>query len=362
MFHISSEIMYITFMELKDARHLSPSAQEALRHRAVKAMLDGKSKAEVGRIFGVSQPSLRKWLRLYEKGGVRSLTIHKRGRKSCIQLKPWQAALVVRTIQDKFPNQVKLPFVLWTRKAVRDLLKNRFGIKVSLTTVGRYLKRWNFTPQKPMKRALEQDPVAVKHWLNEEYPLIQKQAKVEKASIHWADEMGVRSDDQVGRSYSRKGQTPVMTRTGKRFGCSMISSISNQGQLRFMVYRERFTAEVFLKFLKRLIKSIPGKVFLIVDNLSVHKAKKVRDWLEENSDQIRIFYLPPYSPELNPDELLNNDVKSNAVRQKSPRNSEEQMSNLRGYLRKIQKIPWKVINYFKAKSVRYAMADGYETI
>jgi len=341
-------------MNIQDARRLSPAAQEALRRRAVGAVLSGKTQVEVARLFGVSTESMRKWMRLYERGGDRALKIRRRGRPSRIKLEPWQAAQTVRTVTERQPDQVKLPWALWTREAVAQLIANRFGVRLSRWTAGRYLKRWGFTPQKPLRRAFEQDPEAVRRWLETEYPRIRLQAKGEDAEIHWGDETGVRSDHQTGQTWGRKGQTPVVPGTGRRFGCNMISSITNRGTLRFMIFRRRFNAGVFLIFLGRLIRSTDRKVYLIVDRHPAHKARKVERWLDEHQERIRMFYLPPYSPELNPDERLNQDVKSNAVGRRRSRTLSEMLQNLRGYLRSTQKRPDIVKSYFQDQSVRYA--------
>jgi len=270
-------------------------------------------------------------------------------------LKPWQAATTVRIITDKLPDQLKLPFALWTREAVQQLIEMKFGIKLSKMTIGRYLKRWGFTPQKPAKRALEKSPAAVKKWLETEYPNIRDHAKTEKAEIHWCDETGLRSDHQAGRTYGRKGKTPVVPCTGLRFGCSVLSTITNKGNLRFMVHKRSFNADIFITMLKRLLKSVKAeKVFLIVDCHPVHRSKKVKEWLQKHSDKIEMFFLPPYSPEVNPDEFLNNDLKSNAVGRKRAKDPEELENNIRCFLKRKQKRPEDVKKYFQAKSVKYA--------
>jgi len=247
-----------------------------------------------------------------------------------------------------------LPFALWTRQAVVELIHQRFGIDVSVWTVGRYLKRWGFTPQKPLRRAYERDPVAVKRWMDVDYPAIAKRAKAEKGLIYWGDEMGMRSDHQVGRSYGRKGKTPAIPGTGQRFGCNMISALTNRGQLSWMVFKMRFTTDVFLEFLRRLIKHAKRKVYLIVDRYPVHRSKKAKEWIAERQEQIELFFLPGYSPELNPDELLNQDVKSNAIARRRPSSQNDMIMDVRSYLRSTQRQPHIVQNYFKHKDVMYA--------
>ena len=217
-------------MEKTDARTLTAKTQEELRKRAVKAVLGGMRKAEAARLFEVSQYSVRKWVKAYQGGGVDALKAKKKGRpQTGGKLKPWQAAQIVVTITDKCPEQEKLPFMLWTRNAVRPLINRRYDLSLSLSTTGRLLRKWGFTPQKPLYYAFERDPKAVTKWLQEEYPAIKAQAAKEKAEIHWGDEMGVRSDHTSGRSFGIKGKTPIVNKPGKRFACNMVSSISNSG-------------------------------------------------------------------------------------------------------------------------------------
>jgi len=341
-------------MDIRDARSLPAIAQEDLRQKAIKAVLDGKRQVEVAKIFGVTRQAVGKWVKAYREEGSQALKAQRRGRPKGGSLLPWQAAQIARTIVDRCPDQLKLPFYLWTREAVAQLIERRFGIRLSLWTVGRYLTRWGFTPQKPVRQAFERDPEAVRRWLEEDYPAIRKQAKREKAEIYWGDEMGLRSDHATGRSYGRRGQTPVIPGTGLRFRCNMVSSVTNRGRLNFMVFKKRFQAEVFLEFLRRLVRQAKGKVFLIVDRHPVHRCRKVKRWLEKNVQHIRMFFLPSYSPELNPDELLNQDVKSNSVGRRRARNQQELLSNVRGYLRSRQRQPHVVRQYFQAKHVQYA--------
>jgi len=342
-------------MKDKDARSLSAEAQEALRIRAVQAVLKGRKQSEVVEIFDISRQALHNWLKAYHKGGFRALKKRPQGRRSGgSALKPLQAAQVVKALKNRHPDQLTLPFYLWTREAVQQLIIRRFGIDLSLSTVGRYLKRWGFTPQKPVRRAYEKDDQAVQRWLEEDYPAIRQQSKKEKARICWGDEMGLRSDHSVGRSYGKRGQTPTIPGTGQRFGCNIISAITNQGSLNFIVFKGRFNTDVFLTFLKRLIKQIEQKVFFIVDGHPVHRAKKVKTWVQQHPDKIKLIFLPSYSPELNPDEMLNQDVKSNALGIKRPHNLDEMIKGVRSYLFSRQKLPQIVKNYFKEQSAKYA--------
>jgi transposase len=342
-------------MSKPDCRTLTAKAQETLRQRVMRAVGDGMSQSEAARVFGVARQSVNRWARQVHEEGPQRLLARKRGRPvDTGRLQGWQAGTIVRLITDRHPEQLKLPFVLWTREAVRDLIAQRFGIRQSLSTVGRQLKRWGFTPQKPVRRAWERDPQAVETWLKREYPRIKRQAKREKAEIHWGDEMGMRSDHQTGRSYSPKGKTPVVAGTGQRFSCHMISAVTNRGTLRFMVYKKRFTTDVFLEFLRRLLRGAKRTIYLIVDGHPVHKSAAVRRWLAKHAARIRMFLLPSYSPELNPDELLNNDVKSNAIGRRRPATQHEMIRDVRGYLRGTQKRPDIVRGYFRQEHVRYA--------
>jgi transposase len=341
-------------MKIKDARSLPSIAQEDLRQKAVKAVSEGKTQVEVAKMLGITRQAVGKWISKFRQGGDKSLKAKQRGRPKGSALLPWQAAQIAKAVTDHHPDQLKLPFYLWTREAVARLIEQRFDVELSIWTVGRYLSRWGFTPQKPTRRAYEQNPETVQAWLNKDYPMMQKQAKKEKALIYWGDEMGLRSDNAVGRSYGRCGQTPIIPGTGQRFGCNMISAINNRGQLNFMVFKGRFDANVFLGFLRRMIRQIKRKVFLIIDGHPVHRATKINGWIQKHAAQIRLFYPPGYSPQLNPDEMLNQDVKSNAVGRRRAKNREELVANTRGYLRSRQRQPHMVKRYFQEEHVRYA--------
>jgi transposase len=342
-------------MKTLDARTLPPQAQEDLRRKAVAAVRAGKSKSEAARLFGVARQTIHTWINAYQARGAAGLKARRRGRKPGGQaLDAKQAAVVRRRIRDRHPDQLKLPFYLWTREAVQELIAREFGVEVSVWTVGRYLRDWGFTPQKPARRAWEQNPQAVRRWLREEYPALRKQARAENGEIYWEDEMGLRSDQAAGRSYAPRGRTPTIRISGNRFGCNLISAISTRGRLYFSVFRGTFSTKVFLAFLRRLIKQVDRKVFLILDGHPVHRARAVTGWLERHADRIRVFPLPPYSPELNPDEYLNQDVKRNAGGGRRPRDAEEMASNVRGYLRSTQRRPALISNYFRAAPVRYA--------
>lgn len=350
-------------MKRMDARRLSPDAQQDLRRRVVYAVReDGMSEAQAARTFGVCRQSVAAWTDRVKSQGAKALSARKRGPKPGKSRVGDAAAerAIIRSIRGSCPDQLLLPFALWSRSAVIALIHKRTGRRVSLSTAGRYLRRWGFTPQKPMRRAYERDPAAVATWLKERYPAIRRRAKEENALILWGDEMGLRSDDPVGRSYAPRGHTPVIDATGKRFGCNMISAISNRGTLWFMVFKARLNAKLFIEFLGRMLRAdADRKLFLIVDSHPAHKAAQVTRWLQEKpterSQRLELFFLPGYSPELNPDECLNQDTKQ-AMKKTRPRDQRQMMSSVRSHLQRRQKQPAIVRRFFHETHVRYAAA------
>lgn len=343
-------------MEQQDFRSLSPETQEAIRFKAMAALNEGRPKTEVAAIFGVTRQAIHGWVALQKRGGTQALRAKRRGRPVGGRLSSKQQRLICGLIEDHCPDQLKLPFFLWTREAVGHLIHRRLGVELSVWTVGRLLGRWGFTPQKPSRRAFEQDPQAVASWLKRKYPAIRALARREKALIFWADEMGLRADHAAGRSFSPRGKTPVVLGTGQRFRCNMISAITNRGQMQFMVFKHRFTTPVFLKFLRRLLRQNRQKIFLIIDRHPVHVSKAAGRWFQAHLGAMRVYWLPGYSPELNPDEYLNQDVKTNAVGRTRPLDQKELIGNVRAYLRSTQAHRLAVKRYFQARHVRYAAA------
>lgn len=338
-----------------DARKLELPALQLLRRQAVQAVRGGLKQAAAARTFRASLRAVNKWVALDRTGGLRSLTLKRRGRRAGEgRLAGQQAARIRARVIGKMPDQLKLPFYLWTREAVARLIERECGIRVSLTTVGRYLKAWGLSPQKPVRRAYERNDRAIARWLKEEYPAMARRAKREKAVIYWGDEMGLRSDHVTGTSYAPVGETPVVRATGQRFGCNMISAITNKGRLAFMVFQGKFKAPVFVDFMQRLLKQAPGKIYLIVDGHPVHKSRPVKDMVARNRNRLRLILMPGYCPELNPDELLNQDVKTNALGKSRPRDKAEMMTTVRSHLYRRQKQPQVIQNLFQEKHVRYA--------
>jgi transposase len=342
----------------RDARSLPQAAQVELRRRAVVLVGGGRSQVEVAGLLSVSANAVGNWVRAHRRGGDRALDARRRGRRGGhTKLTDAQQQKIAKLIVGNNPDQLKLPGFLWTRALVRDLIAQQFQIEIGEDTVGRYLRAWGFSPQKPMRRAYEQSDEAVRRWLEERYPEIVKRAYRERAEILWADESGLRSDHTAGRTWAPVGQTPVTRGTGKRFKANMIAAISNTGTLRFRVFDERFTGPLFLDFLKRLVKDAKGrKLMLIVDGHPAHRAKVVRDWAAAHPDLIELHFLPGYSPELNPAEMLNQDVKTNALGRRRPLTLTELKTDVRGFLRSCQRQPARVARYFHERHVTYAAA------
>jgi transposase len=342
---------------VKDARRLSPQGQEDLRRRAVAAVKNGMSQAAVSTVFGVSPKTVWRWVKAFDSKGNKGLKAGRRGRRPGEQkaLTTQQEAWVCRVVLGKNPEQMDLPGLVWTRQQVRDLIRNRFGIDLSLVTIGKYLRSWRLSPQKPTRKAYEQDPEAVARWLEVEYPAIAKRAKRKKALILWLDQTGLRSDAPVGKTWAPIGKTPIVKKTGKRFSVNAMAAISNKGELYFTCYHGSFNGAVFLDFLKRLVRHIDRKIHLIVDGHPVHRRISVRDWLAENVGSIEMHFLPSYSPELNPVELLNGDMKRHVV-QGNPATKIQLAAEVRAHLRRRQNQPELVKALFRKPEVRYAAA------
>jgi transposase len=343
-------------MEKIDARKLSTDTQQQIRYQVIRLRKQGRKHKEISAITGVSRSICSTWWTLYQKEGKKGLEIKKRGRPkgTCRTLTTEQEKEVQKAIRDKCPDQMKLPFALWTRAAVRQLIKQLWAIEMPIRTVGEYLNRWNFTPQKPLKKAYKQNPKAVKLWLDTEYPDISKRAKKENAEIHWGDETGLCNDSYHGRSYSPRGETPAIKLHPKCQRVNLISSVTNQGKVRFMVYKNKMNSQTMIKFMERLIKDADKKIFLIVDNLKVHHSYIVKDWLKEHEHKIELFFLPSYSPELNPDEYLNCDLKDGVHSAVPSRTKKELKQKAISHLRKLQKLPGRVKKYFMHPKIAYA--------
>ena len=343
-------------MEKMDFRKLSDQERYVIRKRAVKLIESGKKQVFIAELFGVRTATVSEWIKSYRIMGLKGLRDNKRGAKSESQklLTKQQEKETQGMILDTMPDQLRLPYALWTRKAVKELVLREFGVELAINTMGDYLRRWGYTPQKPKKRAYEQNPKNVQRWLNEEYPAIVKKAKKENAEIHWGDETGSRNSNQHGRSFAPKGRTPIKKSMAKRFSVNMISTVTNQGKVEFMIYSGSMNADRLIEFMQQLIKGKDRKIFLILDNLRVHHGKIVKKWVDENIESIELFYLPSYSPEKNPDEYLNCDLKYGLSDTPSPRNEEQLRNNVENHMLMLQGDQERVRKYFKHEDIKYA--------
>ena len=344
--------------ELPDGRCEPDVVLEALRLRAVHAYERGFTQLDIAAILGVRQETISRWCAQYDQGGPEALPGERTGRPpgSGRRLTPQQEAAVQQAIDTTVPPDSNIPAALWTRQAVQELIVQQLGLRLPIRTVGEYLRRWGYTPQKPLRKAYKQDPAAVAQWLEKTYPEIERRAAAAGGEIHWGDETGVRSTCQHGRGYARPGNTPATTVPGSRFNVNMISTITAQGQVRWMIYEGKMNAALFVVFLGRLLAGAKKKVFLIVHNLSVHEAATVAAWLSDKQDKIEVFYLPKYAPERNPDEYLNCDVKGNINTDGLPKDREELKGKLHRFMQRLSKLPARIASYFKHKCIEYAAA------
>ena len=343
-------------MEKTDARKLSTEVQQELRNQIIRLRKQGRTNREIAQVVGVSEPHASSVWHKYQEGGKTAIRLKQRGRRTGEKktLSDEQEREIQRLVIDKMPDQLKLPFALWTREAIRQLIQRRFGIMMPIRTVGEYLKRWGFTVRKPVKRAYEQNPREVTQWLQERYPVIAAQAKKEKAELYWGDETGLQTTAHQARGFAPKGKKPILRISARKGSISMVSAINNEGQMRFMLYRKGMTAKLLIKFMGRLIKDTKRKVYLILDNLRSHHSKEVKKWLQEHQEEIALYYLPPYSPELNPDEYLNNDLKGRVHAGVPSRSEQELRTKILSHMRSIAKRPHHVKKFFEHPSVVYA--------
>jgi transposase len=345
-------------MEKSASRGVPYAVLNERRRLAVKLREAGIPVRKVAAQCELSTHTVVEAHKAFRRGGWSAVKVKHGGRPvgSGRQLTAEQEKRIQQLIADRTPDQLKLSYALWTRQAVSELIEATYGVRLTVRNTGKYLKRWGFTPQKPLKKAYEQSPAAVEKWVGEEYPKIVKAAKQEGAEIQWGDETGLRSDDVRGRGYAPKGKTPVVLANANRAKLSVISTVTNKGQMRWKVFSGALNAKILIGFMKRLVHGRETRVFLILDNLRVHHSKAVKKWLKENEEKIAVFYLPSYSPQLNPDELLNADLKQHVTKAAPARNKLALTRTAISTLRSIQKQPRRVENYFGQKDVCYAAA------
>jgi transposase len=346
-----------TFMEKEDARNQTLEQLHERRKQVVRLHKKGIKVMQIVAMTGLSYPTVRSAIDLFEAAGWNAIrpSLRGRARGDGRVLSQAQEDTIQRMIIDKRPEQLKMDFSLWSRAAVGQLIEQEFGIRLQVRSIGKYLARWGFTPQKPIKRAYEQNPEAVQAWLEGQYPAIEQRARSEGAEIHWGDETALVNTDVRGRSFAPAGKTPVaMAVGGTRQKLSMIATVTNQGKTRWMIIDEAFDADKLIEFLQALVKDAGKKVFLILDNLRVHHSKLVKAWVSERKDQIELFYLPSYSPQLNPEERLNADLKQQMGKRVPIKTKAKLRDAVNDHMALLERNPERVIDYFQDRRVQYA--------
>lgn len=342
-----------------DYRTVDPKAVYELKKVALRLRRKGKEVREICEITGLADKTVRMTFEAYDAGGINAIKPKKRGRKAGEKrsLSAEQEQEITTLLVDHDPAQLKLKGCMWTRDSVKELIKQKYGITMPKRTVGEYLRRWGFTVQRPAKREANQKPEQVEAWLNEEYPAIHHKAKAENAEIFWGDETAVQNVANYARGYAPKGQTPVVKIQAKKMHINMISAISNRGELRFLLYSEAINSERLIEFMEALIQTANGrKVYFILDNLRVHHSKQVSHWVDDHKDEIALFHLPPYSPEYNPDEYLNNDLKQTLGSQAMVQNIQELEANASAFMGRLSDDHDHVKAYFHHPSlVKYKL-------
>jgi transposase len=302
-------------MKKLDGRKLSHKTLEEIRIRAVMQVQKGQSPEEVIAALGMSRSRIYNWLAVYRSGGWDALKSKKlNGRPKKLNGK--QIELIYKIIVQKNPQQYRLEFALWTLKLVQKMIYLKLSVKLSTASVWRLLKQLGLTCQRPLFKAYQQNEKVVQNWLRSTYPKIKALAKRVKAEIFFGDEAGVRSDFHAGTTWAPKGETPIIEANGQRFGLNIISAVSPRGEMRFMLVDSTVKTKEFIMFLSRLLIGVKHKIFLIVDGHPIHRSKKVKEYVASTNGKLELFYLPGYSPELNPDEFVWNDLKNQVVGRK----------------------------------------------
>ena len=336
-----------------DARKLNHEQLTDLRMRAIESIQNGESPYEVADILHVGVSTVFGWIALYRSGGWHALDAKKRGGRPR-RLDDKTMKYIYDAVVESDPLQYKFQFALWTLKMIVTLIYKKFRIKISISSVSRLLKQMGVTRQKPIWRAYQKDDKVIDAWVKKEYPKIKRLAKKVDADVYFGDETGIRSDFHSGTTWGVKGKTPVVKSTGARFSLNVISAVNNNGGFRFKIFKGNFNSQIFIDFLKRLTHNQANVIFLIVDGHPAHKSQKVRKYLETVKERIRVFYLPPYAPELNPDEFVWNDLKNNSVGRSSINNVNELKIIIFRYLKSLQRLPEKIKSFFLAKNTLYA--------
>lgn len=346
-------------ISLPDARSLPDDVLEALRLRAIRGCQTGFLQEDIALLLGVAPETVSRWWSAYGAEGRDGLPGDRTGRPtgSGRTLSEEQEIHLQELIDQNAPEDLGIAAPLWNRKAVQQLIRNETQIGMPIRTVGEYLKRWGYTCKKPGRHHKKQDSAEVQEWVEKTYPDLEKQAQKEGATIFWVDETGVAADAYPGSGYARKGERATIEVPDPHITMNVVSAISNEGAIRFMTYPKTMNADLFVVFLERLIRSVPGKVYVIADRLRAHDAKKVWQWLSEHQDRIKLVLMPRRAPELNADEYLNNDLKGNVYVKGLPNNQKELRQRIQSFLQRLVHWPTHVMSYFLHPDTQYA--SGY---
>lgn len=340
-------------MRKDDGRKLSRDAQEALRIRAVNSVRSGESPEVVASALGINRSTIYDWLAKHRDGGLSALKKRKApGRAPKLDGK--KIKWIFDIITSKNPRQLKFDFALWTREMIQRVIWDKFKIKLSLPSIGRLLAQLGFTCQKPLYKAIQKDESLINEWLKNVFPKIKKRANSEGAEIFFGDAAHIRSDHHASKTWGLKGKTPIVQSTGARFSFSLISAITSKGQMRFMVTEGGVDSQVFIDFLKRLVTGSKTKIFLIVDNGPSHISKKTNEFVKSISNKLELFFLPPYSPELNPDELVWNHLKNHTVGRSTVTDKQDFKKQVTKSMKSLQKKPEKIRSFFGKDTLKYA--------
>lgn len=340
---------------------VSPETRKIIKKQVISLIKKGKKQSEIAETVGISPQAVKRISSAFKKEGTACLEEKKRGRKLGEKrlLAPGQEKEIYNILIDRTPDQMKLGSMLWTRAAVCQLIQEKYGIAITLRNMGEYLKRWGMTCQRPSKKAYSQDSVKLNTFMHETYPAIVKKAVREDAVIYWGGETGINNQAYYAKGFAPKGETPAVPSFSKMERINMVSAISNQGSCHFLCYEENMTQQRFIDFMGRLVKDTDRKVLLIVDNLKVHHGKVAAGWLSEHRDEIELFFMPPYSPEINPDEYLNHSLKQDIHSGIIPHTKKQIWRKTEKFMMGLQKCHEKVSCFFKHKRLKYIQEYGY---
>ena len=338
-----------------DGRTLSHETSEHIRILAVRRVQAGEKPSAVMASYGLCRTTIYRWLRAERKGGEAALKARKAtGRRPTLTAR--QKEQVRRWICGKDPRQYHFDFGLWTRQIVAELIAQKFGIRLSLSTVGRVLAELEITPQKPLRRAYERDPKAVEQWIHQDYPALKKRAKKRGAEVFFLDEAGIQSDAPLQRTWGARGQTPVVRTSGQRQSVNAISAVTARGGFWYSVYTGRLNATRFVTFLQDFLRGRRRPIFLVVDRHPAHRAACAARYIQSLRGRLELHFLPGYAPDLNPDEFVWNHIRQHGTSKTPLKQNESLYTRMETDLRALKNSPHMVRSFFFAPSVPYILA------